>query len=67
LTRLRASFLWAFSCWKKDKPILLAAMEARATHLITGDVQHFGPCFGKRIEGILILTPADYLKNLRPR
>src|SRR5271157_3007939 len=51
----------------KDKPILLAAMEAHATHLITGDVRHFGPYFGKRVEGVLILTPADYLKNLRPR
>jgi uncharacterized protein len=51
----------------KDKPILLAAMEAHATHLVAGDVRHFGPYFGKRVEGILILTPADYLKNLRPR
>lgn len=51
----------------KDKPILLAAVEARAPYLITGDVRHFGPYHGKRIEGILILTPADYLKNLRPR
>jgi uncharacterized protein len=49
----------------RDEPILLAAMEARATHLITGGVHHFGQCFGKRIEGILILTPADYLKTLR--
>jgi predicted nucleic acid-binding protein len=47
---------------EKDRPILLAAIEARATHLITGDVRHFGPYFGKRIEGILIVTPAQYLK-----
>ena len=47
----------------KDLPILLAAFEARATHLITGDVRHFGPYFGKRIESILILLPGDYLKS----
>ena len=47
----------------KDMPILLAAVEARATHLITGDVRHFGPYFGKTIEGILVLSPADYLRK----
>ncbi len=50
---------------EKDRPILLAAMEARATHLITGDVRHFGRYFGKKIEGIMVLTPADYLKLQR--
>jgi len=35
---------------EKDTPILLAAIEAQATHLITGDVRHFGPYFGKQIE-----------------
>jgi predicted nucleic acid-binding protein len=47
---------------EKDVPILLAAMEARATHLITGDVRHFGPYFGKTIKGILVVSPAEYLK-----
>jgi uncharacterized protein len=28
---------------EKDRPILLAAMDARTTHLITGDLRHFGP------------------------
>jgi len=50
---------------EKDVPILLAAMEAKVTHLITGDVRHFGPYFGKQIEGILVLSPADYLKKGR--
>jgi len=48
---------------EKDRPILLAAIEAQATHLITGDLRHFGPYFGKRIEGILIVTPPQYLKT----
>jgi predicted nucleic acid-binding protein len=47
---------------EKDVPILLAAIEARATHLLTGDLRHFGPYFGKRIEGILVLTPREYLR-----
>jgi hypothetical protein len=47
---------------EKDVPILLAAIEARATHLLTGDVRHFGPYFGKRIEGIMILVPGEYLR-----
>jgi len=46
----------------KDAPILLAAIEARATHLLTGDLHHFGPYFGKRLAGVLILLPGDYLK-----
>jgi len=48
---------------QKDQPILLAAMAARATHLLTGDVRHFGAYFGTRIAGILILAPGDYLRH----
>jgi uncharacterized protein len=47
---------------EKDAPILLAAIEARATHLLTGEVRHFGAYFGKRIEGILVMLPGDYLR-----
>lgn len=49
---------------EKDRPIMLAAIEARATHLLTGDMRHFGPYFGKKISGILIIAPGDYLKKL---
>ena len=52
---------------EKDMQILLAANAARTTHLITGDVRHFGPYFGKTIEGILVVTPAHYLKTSQPR
>jgi predicted nucleic acid-binding protein len=52
---------------EKDRPILLAAMEARATHLITGDVRHFGPYFGKMIAGILVMSPYEYLHQHRKR
>src|SRR6266436_268628 len=41
---------------EKDVPILLAAIEANATHLLTGDIRHSGSFFGKRVEGILSLA-----------
>jgi predicted nucleic acid-binding protein len=48
---------------EKDRPILLAAIAARATHLLTGDKDHFGKYFGQRIGGVLILRPRDYLSS----
>ena len=45
----------------KDRPILLAALDAKATHLLTGDVSHFGRYFGRTVQGVLVLPPADYL------
>lgn len=47
----------------KDVPILLAAIEAGATHLITGDMRDFGAYFGMRVEGILIVPPAEYFRR----
>ncbi len=47
---------------EKDVPILLAAIEARATHLLTGDVRDFGVYFGKKIDGVMILLPGEYLR-----
>jgi predicted nucleic acid-binding protein len=32
---------------EKDRPIMAAAMETGATHLITGDLTHFGALFGR--------------------
>ena len=45
----------------KDWPTVLAASSVEATHLLSGDFRHFGPCYEKRIEGVLILSPAEYL------
>jgi hypothetical protein len=47
---------------EKDVPIIFAAMEAHATHLLTGDVRHFGPYLGKKIEGVAIVLPGEYLR-----
>jgi uncharacterized protein len=48
---------------EKDEPILRAALAAKATHLLTGDVRHFGPYFDKKIEGVAILLPGEYLRS----
>jgi predicted nucleic acid-binding protein len=48
---------------EKDAPILLGAIAAHATHLLTGDVEHFGPYYGKVIQGVEILSPASYFYN----
>jgi hypothetical protein len=48
---------------QKDAPILQAAIGVQATHLLTGDVKHFGHLFGVTVQGVLILPPAEYLKG----
>lgn len=48
---------------EKDRPILQAALEAAATHLLTGDVTDFGPLFGTEVEGMRIERPAAYLRR----
>ncbi len=47
----------------KDAPILSAAIAATCTVLLTGDKQHFGLLFGKVVEGVTILTPAEYMRT----
>ena len=51
---------------EKDAPILIAAIEARATHLLTGDIRHFGPYLGSRIEGTMVVLPGQYLRIRAP-
>lgn len=43
-----------------DQPILRAAVEVKATHLLTGNHRDFGAAYGRRIAGVLILPPAEY-------
>lgn len=49
----------------KDRPILAAAIISKAHYLITGDLRDFGCYYGQTIEGVIILPPAEYLKNKR--
>jgi predicted nucleic acid-binding protein len=46
-----------------DEVIFLAAMAARATHLLTGDKTHFGRYYRRTIAGVLILPPGVYLRG----
>ena len=48
---------------EKDAPILRAAMAAGATHLLTGDLRDFGHLLGKRVGGLEIQTPGDFLRR----
>ena len=43
----------------KDVPILAAAIRAGASALATGDRRDFGRFYGKIIEGMVVLTPAE--------
>lgn len=52
---------------EKDEVVFRAALSCKATHFITGDIQHFRPFYRKKIHGILILTPAEYLSSYSAR
>lgn len=43
---------------EKDQPVLAAAIHHRCDILVTGDRTHFGQFYGKKIQGVLILSPA---------
>ncbi len=47
----------------KDQPILLAAIHGKADYLVTGDARHFGHLYEKRVEGVLVLRPAQYFEG----
>jgi predicted nucleic acid-binding protein len=53
--------LWAQGLPVKDAPILAAAVLARADLLVMGDRRHFGPLFGRTLQGVRILALADGL------
>ena len=48
---------------EKDWPILGGAVVSGGTHLITGDLRDFGPYLGTVVLGVLVLTPAQYLRT----
>lgn len=48
----------------KDRPILLAAIHAGASHLLTGDSTHFGELYGVSIGGVLVLSPSEFLRTV---
>lgn len=51
----------------QDRPILAAAIVARATHFVTGDLRDFGPWMGSRGRlPLLVMTPRQFLEAVRP-
>lgn len=46
---------------EKDLPRLRGALAMGATHLITGDRHHFGHLYDKKVSGVLVIRPANYL------
>ena len=52
---------------KKDKPVIMAAVIAKADYLITGDVTHFGEYFGQTIMGVTVCTARDYIQYKVPK
>lgn len=51
---------------EKDRPILEAAIQCKATHLLTGDIKDFGPYMNKPEQsgGVIIQKVADFLAGL---
>ena len=51
---------------KKDRPILEAAIQCKATHLLTGDIKDFGPFMNNPdlTSGVLIQTVSEFMANL---
>jgi len=46
----------------KDAPVLAAALQGKADIFVTGDRRDFGHLFGRVLQGVKILTPADALE-----
>ena len=47
----------------KDRPNLRSAIHGEAHFLLTGDVRHFGHLYGRRVQGVMVLRPAQYLER----
>jgi len=47
----------------KDRQVLLGAIASGANFLLTGDMSHFGACFGCTFAGVTVLLPGEYLRR----
>ena len=48
----------------KDRPVLAAAIRSGCHVLLTGDKTHFGPLYGKNLEGFTIHSSASLASQL---
>ncbi|WAC06557.1 MAG: hypothetical protein OS130_09860 [Thermodesulfobacteriota bacterium] len=55
----------SFSLSPQDRIIFLSALTCKATHLLTGDIKHFGPFINKPkiTSGIIIQTVPEFLRG----
>jgi predicted nucleic acid-binding protein len=60
---VRPDVVGAESLPEKDRLILAAAIACRATHLLTGDLAHFGPLMNRpeATGGLIVQTVAEFL------
>ena len=51
---------------EKDRPIFQAALGWGASHLLTGDLKHFGPIMNQptKTRGVVVQTVAEFLQSL---
>ena len=51
---------------EKDRPIFQAALDCGASHLLTGDLKHFGPLMNRpeASSGVHVQTVAEFLESL---
>lgn len=51
---------------EKDRPILEAAIQCKASHLLTGDIKDFGPFMNhpSLTGGVIIQTASEFLEDL---
>ena len=51
---------------EKDRPIFQAALGCGASHLLTGDLKHFGPLMNRpeATSGVHVQTVAEFLESL---
>ncbi len=52
---------------EKDQPILWAAIDCGASHLVTGDVRHFGHLLDSVVQGVHVVRPSVFVKLCRSR
>lgn len=55
-----------FPLAEKDRSIFLSARQSKSSHLLTGDLKHFGKFMNQpeKTAGIVIQTVADFLNDL---
>jgi len=51
---------------EKDRPMLEAAIQCKASHLLTGDIKDFGPIMNKPslTDGVIIQTASEFLVGI---